>query len=395
MTRNFPNASVGLLLTLVLSAGVLTGFEQNAVAADSSKPVDFSTYPAKAALEACKPLNYLSYSRARNAEDMIKKNNPEVSKPNFGGKYLLVQIPYMMGTDWLIADCETGSFLKETLTGSAQFKVDSFLIKLSQKDASEWKLWTGTTFIKAEEKDSKRGTQENTLEARYQDTFESFATPLEQTPCAKLNFASYFRAQTSELNIRNQKLDLTRPNFAGNHLLIRVELLFETLWLIADCKTGNFASDYLSGDLLFKPSSSLVVKTDSGKAPELMTWDGSEWIRRPDPTRTDGGVLQNSIHGDLARALIRILPNPDHHSKIAFQDFQCTALPEPQCSFLDDAQKTPSARTVLKQAPESSLLKMLKARARIRASTEAGTYDFRIDEGHCVPEKSLCILGIK
>ncbi len=352
--------------------------------------LDFPAYPAKEVLPSCKKADFMTSSRARNAEEMIRKNNPETGKPNFAGKYLLVKIPYMMGTDWLMVDCESGAFLKDILAGEAEFKNDSFLVRITGKEGSEWKLWTGTTFVRAEEpKPDAPLPKDSSLFTRYESSFKEFAAEPVKTSCAPLKYSTYFRAQNAETHIKNRKPDLSRPNFAGSHLLVRVELLFETIYLIANCETGAFYQEYLSGDLTFRADSSLAILTKSGKAAELRLWHAPLWISRPDPTAAEGPVVFNELNRDEARSLIRLLPNPGHHSRIEFEDLVCPVRPISNCSFKDPGAKDPSARISLSSAPGPEVLEMLR---RLGKAVPDG---IGITRGFCVPEKSTCRLGLK
>jgi hypothetical protein len=358
--------------------------------------LDFPSYPAKEILPECRKPDFTSYSRARNAEEMIRKNNPDLSKPNFGGQYLLLQAPYMMGTDWLILDCKTGVFLKEVITGQAEFKKDSFLVRLSDKTSTEWKLWTGSTFVKAEEtKSLESKPAENSLVSRYAEAFNGFPAGPVKSTCAPLKFSSYFRAQNAEMNIKNQKTDLSRPNFAGNFILIRVELLFETIHLIANCETGLFFPEYLSGDLTFRVDSALAILTTSGKSPELFLWHAPLWIKRPDPTTSDGPFIFNEISREDARSLIRLLPNPDHHSRIEFEDLVCRSAPGSGCSFRIPGTKEPEKRIALLEAPSQGVLDLLQRLGKTLPKDSSGSGGLQVDQGHCVPEKSTCRLGVK
>jgi hypothetical protein len=358
--------------------------------------LDFPSYPAKEILAECGKPDFTSYSRARNAEEMIRKNNPDLKRPNFGGQYLLLQVPYMMGTDWLILDCKTGTFLKEVITGQAEFKKDSFLVRLSDKTSMEWKLWTGSTFVKAEEtKSPESKPAENSLSSRYAETFSGFPAGPVKSTCAPLKFSSYFRAQNAETHIKNQKTDLSRPNFAGNFILLRVELLFETIHIIASCETGLFYPEYLSGDLLYKADSALAILTKSGKAPDLFLWHAPLWIKRPDPTASDSPFIFNEIAREDARSLIRLLPNPEHHSKVEFEDLVCRTTTPSGCSFRLPGTKEPEKRIAFLEAPSQGVIDLLQRLGRALPKDASGAAGLQIDQGHCISEKSTCKLGVK
>ena len=116
---------------------------------------DFSHYPAKVQAITCKPLDYSSYFQAERSKTNIQKSNADVSHPNFAGKYLLLKNELLLETLWLIADCETGKFLHEKISGQLEFKPDSFLAIVrdeKKKEAEpEYQTWTGDTWVQVEE----------------------------------------------------------------------------------------------------------------------------------------------------------------------------------------------------------------------------------------------------
>ncbi len=357
-------------------------------------PIDFPSYPAPGIVQDCKKPDFLSSSKARNAEEMIRKNNSDLTKPNFGGKYLLLQIPYMMGSDWLIVDCGTGKFLPEVISGNAEFKLQSFLVRLTEKNSSSWKLWTGSQFVKLEDlKEAQGPSLENSLSARYQSLFSSYPAASKKIKCAPLKYSSYFRAQNAEQTIRNQKNDFSTPNFAGSYLLIRVELLFETIHLIAHCETGIFSPEYRSGEMTFQPGSRIAILTNSGNPPEVLLWEENFWIKRPDTTLSAGNLVFNELAREEARALIKLFPNPHHRSKIEFKDLLCRETDPVQCSFLAPDAKAVDQRIQLLAPPGQETLKTLKHLGSLIEKDGTGVGAVRLDQGVCIPEKSLCRLG--
>ena len=290
--------------------------------------ISFGTNPARVLKTPCHTLDFNSYSRARNAVELIKNNNPDLTHANFGGKYLLLQIPYMMGSDWLIANCETGAFLKEVLSGEIQFKPDSLLVQMIEKSGTEWRLWTGDSFIKAEEQKPETRNL-NELLPRYRKLMDGFPAPQELKTCSKIDFNSYFRAQSAKDQILKRNNDLSKPNFGGEYLVLKVELLFETIWLIADCKTGRFFPEFLSGSLDFDPHHRVVIKTESSKSPEVYLFHFGVFIRKPDSTLSTPSRVENEIRSAQAEVLSKALPNPDHHSKIYFSHLKCGTEPGP------------------------------------------------------------------
>ncbi|MBU6154609.1 MAG: hypothetical protein KGP28_09940, partial [Bdellovibrionales bacterium] len=291
---------------------------------------------------------------------MIRKNNPNLKKPNFGGQFLLLQVPYMMGTDWLIMDCKSGRFLKESLSGDAEFHPDSFLVRLREKSSAEWRLWTGTTFVKLENlKENSSSIEGNSLSSRYGRIFRDHPALPSKTICAPLKFSSYFRAQNAESHIKSQKLDLASPNFAGSFLLIRVELLFQTIFLIANCHTGIFYPEFLQGEVTFEPTSRIAVLTKSGKSPEVFLWQEPVWIKRPDSTLAESPLVFNEVTRDEARAIIRLIPNPQNRSRVEFEDLRCRNSVPTECSFLPPDAKNSEKRIPFLAPPGPEVMETL------------------------------------
>jgi len=302
----------------------------------------YRDFPPAPAIASCAKPDFTSYHRARNAESMIRSSNPELAnpgalKPNFDGRYLLLRVPYMMGTDWLLVDCASGKFVKEVLSdGEAGFRTDSSLVLLKSKTETGWYRFTGTEFVKTEESRAAAPQASSPSSpvkgeigalAPYEPYLRAFAPRESVEKCAPLKFDSYFRAQEAKSRILESGADLSKPNFAGHHLMLRVELVFETLWLVADCKTGLFIADFLEGEAHFIKSSSLFVMTAPKKAPIVHLLGKDSFIRKPDPTLKDPAPVENRIYRDEARTLIAALPNPAHRGNLEVLDLRLVQKP--------------------------------------------------------------------
>jgi hypothetical protein len=110
--------------------------------------------------------------------------------------------------------------------------------------------------------------------------FAQYPVPAESITCHALDFESYFKAQQFKSSILRDKPDLTHPNFAGHYLILKNEFVLETIWLIADCTTGKFFHETLSGNLEFKTDSNLVILIPkSGETSEWNVWSGKDWLK--------------------------------------------------------------------------------------------------------------------
>ena len=352
----------------------------------------FQDYPTPPPLSSCTKVDFTSYHRARNAESMIRSSNSDFSKPNFGGKYLLLRVPFMMGTDWLIADCESGKFIKEVLSdGEAEFKNTSFLIRMTRKNETNWVRFTGSEFIKTEEKVNSPNPGPSSsaplasLEGQYESVFKSFPSKNLASSCVPLNFNSYFRAQQAKGQILKSNPNFSTPNFGGGFQLLKIELLFETIWVLADCKTGSFFNLFLAGEAHFKKDSDLVVMTESGKAPKLFLWKNPNFISKSDPTLKNSNAVENEVTKEQARVLITALPNPEHHSKIEFKAISCTQATPPGAPSCVLHQE--SAQGVLQEIPLSG-----ESSSKIRPILEFYEIHASIELLRCSIEQESCIL---
>ncbi len=375
----------------------------------SSIAADFSHYPAATKAITCKSLDYSSYFQAERGKTNIQKTNPDVSHPNFAGHYLVLKNELMLETLWLIADCETGKFFKEKLSGDLEFKPDSFLAVLhdeKDKNKTELQTWTNNTWVEVDEApvkapETSTQTKESTNKqaplsspashsapsakpvtpvsaglSDYDTLYSRYPAPVSSDACAKPDFGSYFRAQQQKDNILSQKPDLTHANFAGSFVLVKTEYLFETLWLVMDCKTGRFFQTDLSGKANFKNNSELVVLTHSSKKARLHRWAGDEWVELVNPLSSDKKSVSNEIQGKEAEALFKSLPNPEHLSRLSFEHLECKGS---VCSVEINGRKQPASDAV---AP---LLR------KWGTWVDEKNALFRIDSGKCGIEKNpLC-----
>jgi len=201
---------------------------------------------------------------------------------------------------------------------------------MTRKSEKEWIRFTGTEFIKTEEIMNSGTTplpspnsSASTVESQYDSIYKNFASQTPLSSCVPLKFDSYFRAQQAKGQILKTSPNLKEPNFGGAFQLLKIELLFETIWVLADCKTGLFYNLFLAGEAHFKKDSDLVIMTESGKSPKLFVWKNQILIKKSDPIVKDSPAVENDVTKDQARILIKALPNPEHHSRIEFKGLLC------------------------------------------------------------------------
>jgi hypothetical protein len=340
---------IAFLLTLLVTSSFADNFSQHTV------PVEPIT---------CKPLNYDTYFVAQNSKANIVESNPSVSKPNFAGHYLLLKNPLMMEVVWLIADCSTGKFLKEKLSGpKLEFKTDSALVVLGfERSPSETYVWTDENWnrievVSTDENSPTKSTAEpamqKTTDQQYGALFEKNRVSVTANRCKPIDFNSYFKAQKAKENILSFKPDLSTANFAGHYLLLKNELMFQNLWLIADCETGKFLPVSVIGKALFRADSALVVMRQSGDFNQLMLWSDLQWIELVDSSRTKHPSVNTTLEGEKAKMVLNALPNPERLQKIKFENLACH---DQTCTV--DLPKRP--KTTLKPGSSAALNALLQ-----------------------------------
>ena len=182
---------------------------------------EFSKYPTPIQAITCKDLDFNSNFRAERSQPNIIRANPNRSQPNFAGKYLLLKNELMLETEWLIADCATGKFLKERVYGQAQFKPDSTLVILfpdpskTKSDDDDEQLpelkffkdeeWMTTTISKPEAKPDAKGAAAAPGEKpvdkavatlqQYEELFKNYPAPISDITCKSLDYRSNFKVQ--------------------------------------------------------------------------------------------------------------------------------------------------------------------------------------------------------
>ena len=302
----------------------------------------FQDHTVSVETQTCKKLDFDSYGRAQSSKSNLIQSNPDLTHANFGGKYLLLKNELMLETLWLIADCSTGKFFRENLSGDATFKPNSDVLILKNKDGSELHQWTGKEWTKIgdtrvapqdvvlnptptpanQANDSKIVTVQETLKS-YQKIFADHPAELKSISCKKIDFDSHPQAQTAKGNILDLNKDVTHPNFGGQYLLLKNRLLFDTRWFVVDCASGKFFRESLTGDFSFQANSTMVIINRSGKAPSLKAWTDEQWQELPDPILAEKDTATNTISGSSAKTLFRLIPNPRHDTTLRFEKLKC------------------------------------------------------------------------
>jgi len=290
---------------------------------------------ARAEEHPCHALQYDSYFVAHNVKDHLKDTNADLKHANFAGHFLLLRAEFAFETLYLIASCETGEFFHEKLPAdSAKFTLDSNQLDLDTKKGGHSHYeWDGNSWIQGQVTEaplalstppgvSSSPTETKTsLIAQYDALFALYPekTPQDFGTCASLDYSSYFRAQNNKDSILKQNPDQSKPNFAGTKLLLKMDTLFDHLYLLADCKTGKFSDDFLKGNLNFFPNSRLVLIKSSSEQPQLLVWSETQWLRIPDPVQKQNETIKNTLYGKKAALLAENIPNPHHNDVLRFE----------------------------------------------------------------------------
>ncbi len=296
--------------------------------------------------------------------DNIKKINPDLTHPDFNGKYLLLRAELAMETLYLIASCETGEFYHEKLSGDlATFSLSGPGVDLKDGKNSTHYEWDGKSWLKGDTEAADAmpapgtpnsatevpangtsaqnvpntgnaanasatsatkasPTPAGSMKAAYQLLFVKFPAKETTSSCANLDYSSNFRAQKDQSAIQKHNSDLTHPNFAGSKLLFTTESIFETVTLIADCKTGKISDDFLKDHVTYQLDSRLAIVNSSDTHPDLMVWSDTQWVQISDPTLSKKGKITNTLYGDKAKLIVNAVTNPKRLDVLRFENLK-------------------------------------------------------------------------
>jgi hypothetical protein len=366
-------------LLIALFIGFLPG--ESSIAGD----LRFEDQPAETVLETCVPLDFMSNSLARHHQERILSQKPVVNRPNFGGKYILLNLSLMMEDLWLIADCSTGKFLKPTLDGKARFRPDSLLLELKTKEGTEWHLW-------------KTGGWTRMSSSPVSPTATPTASPastngIQAPTCKAPDFRSYFKADAVQDNLRDLNPEPGRANYSRTYRILKNELLFETRWFLMDCRTGQFEKAVLSASRAeFTVDGETLILRDDGKFARHMKWIRGQWLETPDPARPDHSV-RNDLYGPEARKLFNMLPNPLHHDRLEFEDLVCekgTISPAPSCKIRLVSTGAPADPHAFKPEETEWITALVRDFGTPLMSPRSEIQRLGIQSGFCLKEKSRC-----
>ena len=350
--------------------------------ATASEP-RFEDHAVDSKLETCAPLDFMSTSLSRNHQDRILSRKPEVKKPNFAGKYLLLNLSLMMEDLWLIADCSTGKFLKPTLDGALRFRPDSRLIELRTKEGIEWQVWQNGGWLRI-------GTPDPRLPPSPTPSTQGAGATV---PCLSPDYPSYFKADAVRDNLKDLNPEPGQVNYARHYRVLKNELLFDTRWFLMDCRTGKFEREVLSASRAeFRADSEQLTLQDDGKFPRLLKWVRGQWVELPDPGRPEHSV-RNVLEGAEARRLFSMLPNPVHHDRLEFEDLICEKKggpPAVACRIRMVSTDSGSDPHTFQSEDHSWIAGLVGDFGSPVLSPRSDTQILGIQSGFCMKEKSRC-----
>ncbi|MBS1959060.1 MAG: hypothetical protein JST80_06270 [Bdellovibrionales bacterium] len=373
--------------------------------AQATEQALFDKYPAVKTVPTCKDVDFSSYFRAQETKSYLMRDNPDRSKPNYGGKYLLLKQELLMERNWLIVDCETGKIFHERLTGDAEFKPNSLFIVMTKpksRDPIEYHVWSGGEWSKvdvAPAADSKAmapkaepvkaaaAEKPVILSEQYAPLFGKYPAKVE-FGCKDIDYNSFFRAQGNKNNIIAANPNRGEPNFAGHYLLLRSDVLFERMWLIVDCQTGKFLSDIVKDNIEFKPDSYLVLIKHTSDFARLQVWRDNRYVEILNPIRTGKQVVENKIYDQEAKDLVKAVGGTGRESKITFEDLRCVAQ---NCTTKLFSDKAPRSLTEEQSRLAESILKRWGG----ESTTEGSNVAFSIEEGKCTSQRNNPTCEIK
>ena len=332
----------------------------------------------------CHAPDFDSYHKARNLKETLLKETPDLNHPNFGDRFLILKASLMMETLNFIVDCETGKIFHTSLTGEAHFKADSSVLELKTKEGSELQRWSGTDFVRVE--NEKQTSQTSQAEPSDNPVFAAHGVAFESTPCKPLDYSSYFRASTAKGNLERLKTPIAQANFGGHYLLLKNELIFETLWLIADCQTGKFIPEYLSAkDAVFKKDSTSLMIKNTGAFPRFYHFALNQWIEIPDLSRSEHPSVSNDWRGKETEILTQVIPNPEHYSLLNFEGLKCALSLGSQKPSCELKGASPFSIEI-----SQKLLPIVQAYGASSSEGKATSPSYLIKSGKCIPEKKIC-----
>ncbi len=352
--------------------------------ANAADPV-FEDHRAESVLETCAPLDFMSNSLARNHQERILSRKPELQRPNFGGKYLLLNLSLMMEELWLIADCSTGKFLKPTLDGKARFRSDSLLLELKTKEGLEWQVWKNGGWSRMEATPSVSPVQATQT--------PSTTVGVVGATCLAPDFRSYFKADAVQDNLRELNPESGRANYSKNFRILKNELLFDTRWFLVDCRTGQFEKAVLSASRAeFSVDRETLILRDDGKFARYLKWTRGQWVETPDPGRPDHSA-RNDLEGADARKLFAMLPNPAHHDRLEFEDLICekgALSPSPVCRIRLVSKGSSPDPYSFKPEENVWIAALVRDFGTTVMSPRSEIQMLGIQSGFCLKEKSRC-----
>jgi hypothetical protein len=94
--------------------------------------------------------------------------------------------------------------------------------------------------------------------------------------------------------------------------------------LIADCRTGKFAHEILSGDAEFNPQQPFVTLIQGNGKTRSFYWieEDEQWLETRRPERAIDDLIKNKIQGNTAIKLISQLVQPKNQSTLRFENIQ-------------------------------------------------------------------------
>jgi hypothetical protein len=276
----------------------------------------FTPASAEEPLNSCKPLDFSSYHRTESIQKNLIRSNPQLKTANFNKKFLVLRNDYLLESAIFVADCETGKFIKS-------------MLDLDLKDTYE--VQTNSDFITVH----KQGKLDPTTDQQLQFNGSTWKTISKTTqeesttkliaktdPCIELDFQSTERSRNQKKSMMELNPDRSRPNFNQHYLLLKNEAIFETYWLIADCRTGKFAHEILTGDAEFNLQQPIVTLIQGNGKTQSHYWieEDEQWLEIRRPERPTDDFIKNKIHGFTAKKLLSQLDQPKNQSTLRFEN---------------------------------------------------------------------------
>lgn len=107
---------------------------------------------------------------------------------------------------------------------------------------------------------ASKKSEEPTLWTKYENVLLRTPAVKKIYECKELDLKSSKESWKHRSAIEQEMAVMIRPNFNGAYRMIEIPTSGKSLWLVADCRTGQFTGATLTGDLMFTIDSAAIIR---------------------------------------------------------------------------------------------------------------------------------------